>query len=347
MRGRGTGSIARRLRVHRGQRPQPADPTRHPAARRHPRNQLRHEQSAVYGARSTGKLGVAVTRARCVGFDGFTLLVVKGDVPDPGVQPDPVVFQANPVELGDQDARVEDLLLGAATRLVAEQALDPRLIGWGAGATEPGHTGQELAGRVAAHLRPVVADGKKQRDVPVVSQGVHPVPVFAAQRGRAAPRWPAGRPTRAALRPQARRGRRLDLGAGLLRRGERAQPVAGHHTIEATPARVQCVKSTPIHGWVPTPASPAALPQPAARQGQGLPRPLPGARSHSDTWTRSRRKPWWASLRCDRFHLTPRLEQGRTVQQPCSGCPPGGRSSRRSLPTPDSRVVTGRSSPSN
>lgn len=194
MRGRGTGSIARRLRVHRGQRPQPADPTRHPAARRHPRNQLRHEQSAVYGARSTGKLGVAVTRARCVGFDGFTLLVVKGDVPDPGVQPDPVVFQANPVELGDQDARVEDLLLGAATRLVAEQALDPRLIGWGAGATEPGHTGQELAGRVAAHLRPVVADGKKQRDVPVVQPGRAPCPGLrsAARQGSASvARWSA------------------------------------------------------------------------------------------------------------------------------------------------------------
>jgi hypothetical protein len=59
------------------------------------------------------------------------VFVVGCDVADAGVQAQPVIFRAHPVELGHERAGVADLLqVRPLTLDVAEQGLDPRLIRW-------------------------------------------------------------------------------------------------------------------------------------------------------------------------------------------------------------------------
>ena len=58
------------------------------------------------------------------------VLVVGGDVPDPGVQPDGVVLVADDGELGPEDGGVADAVEVRPVGLdVGEQALDPGLVG--------------------------------------------------------------------------------------------------------------------------------------------------------------------------------------------------------------------------
>src|SRR5438132_6107869 len=65
------------------------------------------------------------------------VLVVRGDVPDPGVQPDGVVLVADVGELGPQGGRVADPVEVRPVGLdMAEQALDPGLIRWRPGPAE-------------------------------------------------------------------------------------------------------------------------------------------------------------------------------------------------------------------
>jgi hypothetical protein len=62
------------------------------------------------------------------------VLVVGGDVADPGVQPHPVVALPHDRELGAQGRRVADRVqVGPFGLDVAEQRLDPGLVGGGAG----------------------------------------------------------------------------------------------------------------------------------------------------------------------------------------------------------------------
>jgi hypothetical protein len=95
------------------------------------------------------------------------VLVGGGDVADPGVQPGRVVLVADDGELGPQDGGVADAVEVRPVGLdVAEQALDPGLIGRRSGPAEVlgdrAHR-HELAGRAARHLRPVVRDGEQHR----------------------------------------------------------------------------------------------------------------------------------------------------------------------------------------
>ena len=80
------------------------------------------------------------------------VFVIRGDVANRCVQPHGVVLLADVVELGGQLARVEDLLqVGPLALDVAEQGLDPRLVGRGMRASEvlgDVDPGQELPGRV-------------------------------------------------------------------------------------------------------------------------------------------------------------------------------------------------------
>ena len=88
------------------------------------------------------------------------VLVGWGDVADPGVQPDGVVLVADDRQLGAEDLRVADAVevwpLGFD---VAEQALDPGLVGRGAGPAEAlgdrAHC-HERSRVHRGHLRPVV-----------------------------------------------------------------------------------------------------------------------------------------------------------------------------------------------
>ena len=62
------------------------------------------------------------------------VFVVGSDVSDRGVQPDRVVFDADPSEFGSEDGGVPDAVQVRPFGLdVPEEALDPRLVGRGAG----------------------------------------------------------------------------------------------------------------------------------------------------------------------------------------------------------------------
>src|SRR5215207_2168843 len=91
------------------------------------------------------------------------VLVVGRHIADPGVQPHAVVTLADHAELGAQHGRVAD---GQQVRPlgldVAEQRLDPGLVGRGAGPPQVlmyRAQRHELAGGARGHLRPVVAQG--------------------------------------------------------------------------------------------------------------------------------------------------------------------------------------------
>src|SRR3979490_3237458 len=95
------------------------------------------------------------------------VLVGWGDVADPGVESHGVVLVADDRQLGPEDFRVTDPVevwpLGFD---VAEQALDPGLVGRGAGPAEVlgDRAHRHERSRVhRGHLRPVVADGEQHR----------------------------------------------------------------------------------------------------------------------------------------------------------------------------------------
>jgi hypothetical protein len=91
----------------------------------------------------------------------------------PGVQPAAVVVGPDDLELAGERRGVADLLQVRPLVLdVAEQGLDPGLVGRGAGPAEVGHDRahrQELAGGAGAHLGAVVGHGQQDRDVGVVA----------------------------------------------------------------------------------------------------------------------------------------------------------------------------------
>jgi hypothetical protein len=87
------------------------------------------------------------------------VLVVGGDVADPSMEPGPVVLQSHPCQLGVEHGGVAQALeVGPLGLDVAEQRLDPGLIGGRAGSSQAlgdSQAGQELSGRVRGHLAPL------------------------------------------------------------------------------------------------------------------------------------------------------------------------------------------------
>jgi len=74
--------------------------------------------------------GEAVAAGLADGFASTVVLVVGGDVADPGVQPLGVVLLSGVVEFEGEFARVTDLLQVRPLGLdVSEQRLDPGLVG--------------------------------------------------------------------------------------------------------------------------------------------------------------------------------------------------------------------------
>jgi hypothetical protein len=93
------------------------------------------------------------------------VLVVGSDVADGLVQPHGVVVDADAFELGAQHRDVVDLVEVGSLKLdVAEQRLDPRLVGRGARPSEvlrDRAQRHELPRRPRRHLRPVVGHGEQ------------------------------------------------------------------------------------------------------------------------------------------------------------------------------------------
>ena len=104
--------------------------------------------------------GEAVSAGLADGVASAFVFVVGGDVAQGGVQTAAVVVVFGEVELGSQLRWVADLLeVGPFGLDVAEEGLDPGLVGGGAGPPEAGRDraqGQELSGGARAHLGAVV-----------------------------------------------------------------------------------------------------------------------------------------------------------------------------------------------
>jgi hypothetical protein len=156
-------------------------------------------------------------------FAATFVLVVGGDVADPGVQPDGVVVLADDGQLGTQGGGVAD---GEQVRLfdleVPVQRLDPGLVGRGAGPAEvlsDGAQREELPRRSGGHLRPVVGDSQQDRAGVVVVGEIDPAVGVASLDGVEEP-----------LGVQGGGEGELDLGGGLLdgllRRGSTPPPLA-------------------------------------------------------------------------------------------------------------------------
>src|SRR5579863_4116140 len=121
--------------------------------------------------------------------DGGTapfVLVVGRHVADAGMEADPVPSRADDVELLAQHLDVGDRLQVRVLGFqVSVEALDPGLIGRGAGSAEvlgDRAEGHELARRARGHLRAVVRHGEQDRPAGIVGGDVHP-PVGAALDG--------------------------------------------------------------------------------------------------------------------------------------------------------------------
>ena len=115
---------------------------------------------------------VSACLADLVAFAG--VFVVGGDIPDAFVEPHRVVVAADAFEFsGEVGGVVERFEVGVFAFDVAEQGLDPGLVGGRGPASEVlgdrAH-GHEFGGVAGAHLRSVVADRQQQRDCVAVGQ---------------------------------------------------------------------------------------------------------------------------------------------------------------------------------
>jgi len=152
------------------------------------------------------------------------------------VQPHAVVALPHHGEFGAQHGRITD---GEQVRPfgldMAEQRLDPGLVGWRAGTAEmlvDRAQGHELPGRARGHLRTVVAERQQHRPGRVVHAGVDQAVLAGAD------------PIQQPLARQRVGEHHLDLGGGLLDRDDLGQPLAAHQvstTVAATPALVKWV----------------------------------------------------------------------------------------------------------
>jgi hypothetical protein len=106
---------------------------------------------------------------------------------------------------------------------VAEQRLDPGLVGGGAGAAEvlmDRAQGHELAGGATGHLRAVVAEGQQHRPGRIIDGGVDQAVLTS------------GDPRQQPLALQRLPEHDLDLGGGLLGRDDLGQPLAAHQVLD-------------------------------------------------------------------------------------------------------------------
>ena len=148
------------------------------------------------------------------------VLVIGGDVSDRGVQADRVVLDADDGELGAKHCGVGDRVEVWPVGLdVAEQALDPCLVGRGAGPAEVlrdrAH-GHELPGRAGGHLRTVVTDSEQDRPANrIIEERIGDAVLMS------------GDELVEALKLQGVAERGLDLGAGLLAGDDFADPICG------------------------------------------------------------------------------------------------------------------------
>jgi hypothetical protein len=112
------------------------------------------------------------------GVAAAVVFVVGGDVADAGVQSGAVVGAADAVELGVEHGWVGDLFEVRPLAFdVAEEALDPGLVGRGVGSAEAlgdGQADEELSRRGRGHLGAVVAAGEQDRPGRVVNGQIEP-----------------------------------------------------------------------------------------------------------------------------------------------------------------------------